>query len=91
MPLLNAILHAGYHVVAVDMPGHGRSQHMPAFCGNYSAEAYIRLCAALLGKALRCFMLSLGFILGTDCLAATFIIISRIMQVPLHSPLKFFL
>jgi pimeloyl-ACP methyl ester carboxylesterase len=51
MPLLYVTIDAGYRVVAIDMPGHGRSQHMPAFCGNYSAEAYIRICAALLGES----------------------------------------
>lgn len=49
MPLLIVLFYAGYHVIAVDMPGHGRSQHMPAFC-HYSAEAYIRICAALLSQ-----------------------------------------
>lgn len=38
-------------MVAIDMPGHGRSQHLPAFCGNYTAECYIRICTALLGRS----------------------------------------
>jgi pimeloyl-ACP methyl ester carboxylesterase len=65
MPLLNATIYAGYHVVAIDMPGHGRSQHMPAFCGNYSAECYLRICAALLGKLRR---FCCPFDLDSDCL-----------------------